>query len=312
MNNLNLRKAKRQKSDEFYTLPEDIERELNYYSDDLQEKKVLLSCDSLESGFWSYFQSRFDELGLDLLRAVEYRPNSRGILHTFDGRSMESIQLAGNGDFRSQECLQVMRESDTVITNPPFSLFRDFLCAVSDMGKSFVLWGNNNAVSYKPIFLMLKEEKLRIGYTHNKTLHFRIPDEYPSWDNRYTEKMNDGHKYAVGPGISVFTNLDIKSKRPIPFRKDYNIKEYEVFDHYPEIINVGRIKDIPLGYEGLMAVPITILGYDLSGYKILDLLNRYAVLDTWGKNEAIRSEVSHSCNINGHSTYARVVIQKIP
>lgn len=167
--------------------------------------------------------------------------------------------LEGNGDFRNQECLDLLDECDIVVTNPPFSCYRSYVATLMEHKKKFIIWSNNNSITYKEIFPLLKNNEMWLGYTANKTLVFRIPDTYEKWDEKETQKMNDGNHYAKVPAISVFTNLDIEKRHEkLILWKNYTPEEYPTYDNYPGI-NVNKVNEIPCDYDGIMGVPITFM-----------------------------------------------------
>ena len=183
------------------------------------------------------------------------------------------IPLEGNGDFRNRECLDLLDECDIVVTNPPFSLFREYVACLMEHKKKFIIWGNNNAITYKDFFPLLKDNKVWLGYIANQTCIFRLSDEYAKWDEKITKQMNDGHKYGKCPAISVFTNLDIKKRHEkLILWKNYTPEEYPKYDNY-DAINVDKVSEIPCDYDGVMGVPITFLDkYNPEQFEILGLL----------------------------------------
>jgi hypothetical protein len=169
-------------------------------------------------------------------------------------------QLEGNGDFRNQECLDLMDASDIIVTNPPFSLLNEYIQVLFDHKKDFIIWANNNVITYKEIFPLIKNNQMWLGYTVNQTLLFRLPDSYEKYDSKATEKINDGHKYGKVPAISTFTTLDIEKRHTkMPLWKEYSSKEFPLYDNY-DAINVDKTSNIPMDYDGIMGVPITFLG----------------------------------------------------
>ena len=318
MNNTNhiLRHAQKQKEDDFYTLYTDVENELKYYKQHFQNKVILCNCgDDTDSNFWVYFYQHFQEFSLKKLIAVSYNKTGHGNLYVCekdkDSLSLISNELKGNGDFRNQECIELLKEADIVITNPPFSLFRNLISRLAEMNKQFILWGNNNAITYKEIFPLIQRNKLWLGIKVNKTDIFSCPETMKFWDIPLTLKFNTGKKYCRVPACTVFTNLEVKRYKPrLILTKEYHAEDYSCFDNLPDIINVSRVKDIPKDYKGLMAVPLTVLKYNLEGYDIIDLLNRYTVFDTWKINADVKARKSHCTNINGKATYARIVIRQ--
>ena len=266
MANTSLRTAKKVKNDEFYTRLEDINEEMNHYEDKFRGKVVFCNCDDPKwSNFWKYFHLNFSVFGLKKLISTHYDQNEPTYKMEYTGGNDNDIEvgvktpLEGNGDFRNKECLDLLDECDIVVTNPPFSLFRTYVATLMEHNKKFIVWGNNNAITYKEFFPLLKEDKVWLGYTANKTLVFRIPDSYAKWDEKETQKMNDGNHYAKVPAISVFTNLDIEKRHEkLILWKKYTPEEYQKYDNF-NAINIGKVSEIPIDYDGDMGVPISFL-----------------------------------------------------
>lgn len=261
-----LHKAKELKNDEFYTQLADVSNELMHYKTHFKNKTVLCNCnDSVWSAFWKYFHLNFAELGLKKLISTSYSKGEIAYKMEYTGGDDNDIEvcvktpLEGNGDFRNLECLDLLDECDIVVTNPAFSLFRPYMTTLMEHQKKFIVWANNNAITYKEFFPLLKDNKVWLGYTANKTLSFRIPDDYEKWDKIETAKINDGHHYAKVPAISVFTNLDIaKRHEKLILREQYTPERYPKYSNY-DAINVNKVSDIPNDYDGVMGVPITFL-----------------------------------------------------
>lgn len=218
--------------------------------------------------------------------------------------------LQGNGDFRSDECIELLNEADIVITNPPFSLFREYVEQLMNHEKKFIIIGNVNAITYKEIFKRISNNQIWLGQSiHSGDREFRVPDYYPLEASgfRVDEK---GYKYIRVKGVRWFTNLDYKERHEkITLFKHYTPEEYPHFDNY-DAIEVSKTVEIPFNYEGSMGVPITFLDkYNPEQFEIIDALNRYSLLDIQGTNESVRQMKSHTCNINGKSTYFRLVIR---
>ena len=280
MANTNLHAAKKVKNDEFYTRLEDINEEMNHYEDKFRGKVVFCNCDDPKwSNFWKYFHLNFSVLGLKKLISTHYDKNNPTYKMEYTGGDDNDIEvgvktpLEGNGDFRNKECLDLLDECDIVVTNPMFSLFREYVATLMEHNKKFIVWGNNNAITYKEFFPLLKEDKVWLGYTANKTLVFRIPDSYAKWDEKETQKMNDGNHYAKVPAISVFTNLDIEKRHEkLILWKKYTPEEYQKYDNF-NAINIDKVSEIPIDYDGDMGVPITFLDkYNPEQFEILGLL----------------------------------------
>lgn len=195
-------------------------------------------------------------------------------------------------------------ECDIVVTNPPFSLFRTYVATLMEHNKKFIVWGNNNAITYKEFFPLLKEDKVWLGYTANKTLVFRIPDSYAKWDEKETQKMNDGNHYAKVPAISVFTNLDIEKRHEkLILWKKYTPEEYPKYDNY-DAINIDKVADIPCDYDGVMGVPITFMDkYNPDRFEILGCSYNY------GRPSCFPSGCCMAPSVNGQDVYKRLFIR---
>ena len=249
--NTNLHKAKDEKNDEFYTQFKDVEKELINYKQHFKDKIVLCNCDDPTwSAFWKYFHLNFSELGLKKLISTHYEREEATYKKEYTGGDDNNIEvgvktlLEGNGDFRNQECLDLLDECDIVVTNPPFSEYRSYVATLIEHDKKFIIWSNNNSITYKEIFPLLKNNKMWLGYTANKTLTFCIPDYYEKWDEKETAKMNDGHRYAKVPAISVFTNLDTsKRHEKLILWKQYTPEKYPKYDNYMAW-NVNKVSEI--------------------------------------------------------------------
>lgn len=250
--NANLHKAKNAKNDEFYTQLTDVSKELMHYKPHFKDKIVLCNCDDPTwSAFWKYFHLNFEALGLKKLISTHYDKTEPTYKMEYTGGNDNDIKvgvktpLEGNGDFRNKECLDLLDECDIVVTNPMFSLFREYVAILIEHKKKFIIWGNNNAITYKEFFPLLKENKVWLGYIANKTCVFRLADEYTKWDKKITEQMNDGHKYGKCPAISVFTNLDIQKRHEkLILWKNYSPEEYPKYDNYLAW-NVNKVSEIP-------------------------------------------------------------------
>lgn len=165
--NSNLTVARKMKNDEFYTRRIDIETELSYYEMHFKDKTVYCNCDDPEkSEFWSYFYENFTKWGLKRLISTHYGKNAYRF--DYDGRTCIKICLTGDGDFRSTECVDLFKEADIIVTNPPFSLFREYVAQLMEYKKKFLIVGSMNAITYKEFFPLLKDNKVWLGYTHPK------------------------------------------------------------------------------------------------------------------------------------------------
>ena len=309
--NTGLAQAKRAKKDEFYTQLSDVEKELIHYRPHFKDKTVFLNCDDpTYSAFWRHFHLLFNVYKLKKLIATHYESDgSASYAMVYEGGNDNDvltgtrIELVGNGDFRSDECIEFLKESDIVVTNPPFSLFREYVAQLMEYDKKFLIIGNVNAITYKEIFPLIKDNSLWVGYKFNgKPMEFIVPDDYPL-RGTVCGYMPDGRKYVGVGGTCWYTNLDIKKRHEDLFlsatyyKKDGSVPQasLERWPHYDnyDAIEVGKTKDIPVDYEGVMGVPITFLDkYNPEQFEIIDLLNN-------PKDTAV----------NGKRKYARVVIR---
>ena len=268
MANKTLNAAKAAKNDEFYTRMNDIANELYHYRHHFVGKKIFLNCDDPRtSNFWQYFELNFDELKLEKLTSTHYDPDeptyklemTRGVDVNGDGVMDEydivQTPLLGNGDFRSAECIELLEEADIVITNPPFSLWREYIAQLIEHDKKFIILGNPNATKYKEVFPLFQENKIWIGYKSMGTdMYFIVPDEYKKW---LLENKKEGSGYKIIDGEVLgrvqaiwYTNLDIdKRHNKMTLWKDY----YEEPDDYPRYVNydaieVSKVNEIPRDY----------------------------------------------------------------
>ena len=286
--NANLHTAKNEKNDEFYTRLEDIEKELLHYKAYFKGKTVFCNCDDpYESNFFKYFAMNFNFLGLKKLIATCYdsspvageqlslfpdkRPYKIEITEVTDENGDGAIDLADveyllknkhntraklkSGDFRSEECTELLKQADIVVTNPPFSLFREYVAQLVEYEKQFVIIGNTNAITYKEIFALFQENKIRTGYTNfNIGMFFYVPNNVERF-----HKIILGKKVIRVSTSCWFTNLTVKKhSEMLPLYKRYTESEYPKYDNY-DAINVNKYTDIPYDYDGAMGVPITFL-----------------------------------------------------
>ena len=276
--NNNLRSATANKNDEFYTMLTDIEKEMRYYKDFFKGKIVYCNCDDArESNFFKYFSLNFEFLGLKKLITTGYKSDGKGVVLVYEGdkngnRRVDNEEiivneLNGDGDFRSEECIEYLKECDVVVTNPPFSLFRQYVKQLMDYDKKFIIIGNNNALTYKDIFQLIKDNKIWLGINSNKTMEFSMPMSYEKWD-----RIEGNRKYGKVPAISWFTNIENKKRtQPIDLYKRYSFEDYPKYDNF-DAINVDKVADIPMDYDGIMGVPITFLNnYCPSQFTIIGL-----------------------------------------
>lgn len=258
MANKNLNNAKKEKNDEFYTQLSDIENEMKHYKEHFKGKVIFCNCDDPEeSNFWKFFSLNFKYLGLKKLIATHYDRDKPSYKLEMTSVGVKKILLKQNGDFRSPECVSLLKECDIVITNPPFSLFREFVALLEEYDKKYLIIGNMNAITYKEVFKLIKDNKLWLGYS-GRISNFEVPNSM--FDiNRKDMFIINNKKYQKLGNVVWFTNL-IHNKRneDLILYKSYNEKDYPKYDNY-DAINVDKVKDIPKDYKGVMGVPISFL-----------------------------------------------------
>lgn len=325
--NSNLAAAMGAKQDEFYTQLTTIEDELRHYRKHFRGKVVLCNCDDpFESNFFKYFALNFNSLGLKKLIATCYtgscitgtqlslfgddseearRTPYKAVVTTVHdatgdgGVNMLDVaelfrlgensieRLEGDGDFRSRECVELLDEADIVVTNPPFSLFREYVSQLIDHGKKFVIIGNQNAITYKELFPLLRDNKMWLGYHSGHTL-FSVPDDYeiPDFYDKSDRQRLRSNGYVIDDNgklwrnlgnICWFTNLDIRKRHEeMILVQRYSPEKYPRYDNY-DAIEVSQAVNIPYDYPGVMGVPITFLDkFSPEQFEIID------VTQSWG------------------------------
>ena len=314
MANANLTNAKKAKNDEFYTQLTDIEKEMRHYKDFFKGKVVYCNCDDArESNFFKYFSLNFEHLGLKKLISTGYKADGKGVVLIYEGdkngnRKVDNEEivvneLQGNGDFRSAECIEFLKEADVVVTNPPFSLFREYVAQLMEYGKKFLIIGNQNAITYKEIFPYIKNNELWLGLSMNGSNRwFQAPDDYEVKENAAGYKVIDGKKYYFVNGVTWFTNIPHnKRNEELDLYRKYDADAYPKYDNYDEI-EVSKVADIPMDYKGVMGVPITFLyKYNPSQFEIL---GHEHDLDCNGTS-------INQFLVNGKGVYKRLLIKPI-
>lgn len=349
MANEKLGNAKNAKNNEFYTQLADIEKELMHYKKHFYGKTVFCNCDDpFESNFFKYFAMNFNHLGLKKLICTCYATspvawvqlsifdNANVIIKSENGKQPYKIEitevldyngdgaidlsdveyllknkkntlsvLQGDGDFRSAECIELLKEADIVVTNPPYSLFKEYIPLLVEYEKNFLVMGPMNACHYKEIFPLLKENKLWAGYGFNETIIFRVPDYYTGY-------IEDGLKYGKVPGICWYTNLEIsKRKEILPLYKKYSPKEYPTYINL-NAIDVKKVSDIPLDYEGFMGVPDSFIEkfnpeqFEIVGLGCGDMAKEIGVT----KNHRGRTDIAYVEAGNFKCPYSRIIIRR--
>ena len=268
MANKNLTTAKNAKNDEFYTQLTDVSKELVNYKHHFKDKVVFCNCDDPTcSAFWKYFHLNFAELGLKKLISTHYDRKKSTYRMEYVGGDDNDIEvgvktpLEGNGDFRNQECLDLLDECDIVVTNPPFSLFREYVAALMEHEKKFIILGNMNALTYKEIFPLFKNNQIWYGASiHSGDRKFYVPDDYPLKASGCGID-EEGKRFIKVKGIRWFTNLDYPARHEkLILWKNYTPKEYPKYDEF-DAINVDKYAEIPCDYDGIMGVPITFMDF---------------------------------------------------
>lgn len=287
-NNKGLTTAKAKKKDEFYTQLSDIANEMQHYTEHFKGKTILCNCDDPRvSNFFQYFALKFETLGLKKLITTCYKNQDLDLFSKHDvekaiyleyygdknGNGIPDIEeigikeLKGDGDFRSKECIELLKEADIVVTNPPFSLFREYVGQLMEYDKKFIIIGHQNAISYKEIFPLLRDNKMWLGYGFKGgAAHFI---------SNYTDTAVGGeHKEGMirVSGVVWFTNLPIKKREEVFIASEsYSPERYPKYENF-DAINVDRTLDIPKDYKGYMGVPITFLNqYNPQQFEILGM-----------------------------------------
>lgn len=302
MANKNLNAAKAAKKDEFYTQLEDINQELRHYREHFRGKTVLCNCDDPRiSNFFTYFAYNFEFLGLKKLITTCYKnqdvdlfsqnSSEKAVYLVYEGdKNGDNIPtadeigvhpLVGDGDFRSKECIELLKEADIIVTNPPFSLFREYVAQLIEYNKKFIIIGNVSSVSCKEIFPLIQKNQIWIGASiHSGDRKFWVPNDYEL--NAAGCGIDEtGRKYIRVKGVRWFTNLDYpKRYEDIPLYKSYTADEYPKYDNY-DAIHVKKTEEIPYDYDGMMGVPITFLDkYNPNQFEILGITDRNSPLCT--------------------------------
>ena len=326
--NTDLNKANRAKKDEFYTQITDIEKEMRYYKEHFRNKTIFCNCDDPESSnFWRYFHLNFYELGLKKLISTHYEEEKASyrmdIVSTDNGEQCgipEYVKtpLKQNGDFRSPECIEILKEADIIITNPPFSLFREYIAQLFEYKKKFIILGNINAIKYKEVFPYLQRNEVWLGASiHSGDREFRVPDSYPLEASSYRVDEN-GNKYIRVKGVRWITNLDYPQRHEdLILYKNYNPEEYPKFANY-DAINVDKTNEIPCDYTGIMGVPITFIDkynpdqFEIIGVGIAKLGLSIGIKPYTEEHKKYRKEVQHCGAVDGDLYLIENGIVKVP
>ena len=323
--NKNLNSAARAKKDKFYTQMNDIAEELDHYMEFFRGKKILCNCDDpFESKFFQYFAQNFNGFALKKLVATSYADYKTAYKIEINDRNVERVEdlqdiklalrkgivkttaLEGDekccaGDFRSKECIELLKDADVVVTNPPFSLFREYVAQLVEYDKKFIIVGNMNAITYREIFPLIKDNKIWLGYGFNGNPHFKVPKDYEKKSTRFWIDERGQHWRSLG-NLHWFTNVETKKRRwDLPLYETYTPEKFPRYDTC-DAIEVSKTAHIPRDYFGVMGVPITFLDkYNPNQFEIV------------GKIDTGKIDEYNIANpiINGKLIYKRIAIRRL-
>jgi len=324
--NSGLHSAKRNKKDEFYTQIVDIEREMRHYRRHFKGKVVYCNCDDpYVSAFSEYFTKNFEFLKLKKLITTCYRSRRMDLFSQNDSEHAIKLEYTGgapnnlptpddigvtplkdDGDFRSQECIEILKEADIVVTNPPFSLFSEYVSQLAEYDKKFIIIGHQNAITYRQVFPLIRENRMWLGYGFKRNMaHFIAP--------HYEDTASDAdHREGLirVSGVVWYTNLDHNKRHEemiLVQRYRDNESEYPAYDNY-NAIEVSRTQNIPMDFAGAMGVPITFLTkYNPDQFEIIGATESEGTgfsCGLWKPESGVAQAV-----INGKRVYKRLFIQ---
>ena len=333
--NLNLRSAKTDKKDEFYTQLSDIEKELKHYKNHFKDKVVLCNCDDPRvSNFFHFFSYNFEKFGLKKLIATCYKSQDSDLFsqnnseraiyleYTGDknGNNVPDVSeigikhLQGDGDFRSKECIELLKQADIVVTNPPFSLFREYISQLIEYDKKFVIVGHQNAIKYKEIFPLIRDNKIWLGFGFTGGAAHFLNTQYED----YATAGNHKEGMIRVSGVHWFTNLDInKRHEDLILYKKYTPEEYPKYENL-DAINVDITKDIPLDYNGMMGVPITFMDkynpdqFEIIGVGIANLGLEMGIQRYKPEHKKYRKEVQKRGAVDGDLYFVKNGVVEVP
>lgn len=319
--NKNLNQAKTNKKDEFYTQLSDIERELKYYKKHFKDKVVYCNCDDPRvSNFFHYFSYNFEKLGLKKLITTCYKNQERDLFSQHDSEQaiyleytgdkngnnipdleeIGIISLKGDGDFRSKESIELLKQADIVVTNPPFSLFREYVAQLFEYDKKFIIIGHQNAITYTDIFPLIRDNKMWLGYGFKGGAAHFINEHYEDYATA------GDHKEGMirVSGVVWYTNLDLNKRHEdlILYQKyEGNEDKYPTYENY-DAIEVSETRNIPMDYKGVMGVPVSFMDkYNPDQFEILGS-NR-------GVNQDPNGIYGRGSYLNGKETFKRLFIR---
>lgn len=331
-----LNAAKSAKKDEFYTQLSDIEKELKYHKDHFRNKVVYCNCDDpTVSNFFRYFFLNFNKLGLKKLITTCYKNQNSDLFsqhnqekaigieyvgdHNPNLENINVFQLEGDGDFRSEECIELLKQSDIVVTNPPFSLFREYLAQLAKHSKKFLIIGNLNSVTSKEVFPLIKDNIIWLGTSiKSGDREFQVPEYYPLTASSFRID-EQGRRFVRVKGVRWFTNIDFRQRHEnLILYKKYTPDDFVKFDNY-DAVNVDKTKDIPMDYSGVMGVPVSFLDkHNPDQFEILEVTDTSSELRT--KKYSANDAPNYS-SLNGRGVirrgdklekkYARILIRRL-
>ena len=320
--NENLAKAKANRKDEFYTQLSDIENELRHYKDHFKNKIVYCNCDDPRvSNFFNYFALNFEHLELKKLVTTCYKNDDvdlftknekeRAVILEYygdknnnkvpDKEEIEIKYLSSDGDFRNNECIEILKKADIVVTNPPFSLFREYVSQLIKYEKKFLIIGHQNAIKYKEIFPLIRDNKVWLGFGFRGSAGHFINNSYEDYATA-TDRRDGMIRVS---GVHWFTNLDIKKRhQDLILYKKYIPSEYPKYENF-DAINVDKTKEIPCDYDGMIGVPITFMDkynpdqFEIIGVGIAKLGLEIGILPYKPEHKKYRKEIQKRGAVDG-------------
>lgn len=326
-NNKSLGNAKTTKFDEFFTQLSEIEKELRHYKEYFKDKVIFCNCDDPEtSNFWLYFQLNFFNFEIKKLVSTHYEKGNTSYKLEIvsadipkDGQykipDYVKTPLEGDGDFRSAECIEILKEADIVITNPPFSLFIDYVAQLLEYKKQFIIIGSVNALHYKETFPLIQNNILWLGYKPiSGGMDMIIPEKVFDENKVKKYKINEkGEKIVNVQGICWFTNIETKVRHDgITLFRFYNEEDYIKYTNY-DAINVDNVNDIPCDYYGCMGVPDSFLQrynpeqFEIVGLGCGDLAKKIGI----EKNYRGRTDLAYIKDGKPKCPYSRIIVRRI-
>lgn len=323
MGNECLNIAKKEKCNEFYTYYSTIEKEVPYYKDSLNNKIIYCSCDDPnKSNFFKYFIDNFNQYQLKEVIATCYNENGKGLIGCYNGKEAVVKELKGNGDFESSECVDILKHSDVIITNPPFSKMNEFYKVLLDNDKKFLILGNQNNITNKLMFPYFMNGSIMVGVSiRGGGTKFKVPDDYGTRTNNLLYD-DEGNKAISVTGVRWFTNMQYQAiKEPIVLNCEYDEKIYSKYDNW-NAINVDKTKEIPNNYFGVIGVPITFIDKWNPNLEDRSLKNNVVTTDNfiivgttafknWDLQKNSINPNQGSQWVNGKELYKRLLIKRV-